>query len=245
MQTTKSSAFTLVELSIVLLIIGLIIGGITTGASLIKQAQIRSVINDFDKVTTALNTFKLQYQYYPGDFNNAYSIWTTGNCSSAAACNGNGNGNIDFSSPGANNDEGYLLWEHLSLANIVPGKFGATATASDQYQTKVPNGIFTVRNIGPWTTTAPVSNSIEFGAFDTTNATPSKYATNSILTVVDAYSIDLKVDDGIAFSGKLFGIDGLESASAKCSYLSSVTTVPATNYTFANTGTVCRLQKAL
>jgi prepilin-type N-terminal cleavage/methylation domain-containing protein len=64
-------AFTLVELSIVLLIIGLIIGGITAGSSLIQQAKLRSLLSDSNNVTVAINSFKIQFNYYPF---NAYII---------------------------------------------------------------------------------------------------------------------------------------------------------------------------
>ena len=58
--------FTLVELSIVLVIIGLIVGGILTGKDLIRAAELRSVQSDKEKIVTAINTFELKYNCLPG-----------------------------------------------------------------------------------------------------------------------------------------------------------------------------------
>ncbi len=63
----KKSGFTLIELSIVLVIIGLIIGGVLVGKDLIKAAEIRSTIGQYEKYKTAVNTFKLKYSGLPGD----------------------------------------------------------------------------------------------------------------------------------------------------------------------------------
>ena len=59
--------FTLIELSIVLIIIGLITGGILVGRDLVHAAEIRATISQEQRYNTAVNTFKLQYGYLPGD----------------------------------------------------------------------------------------------------------------------------------------------------------------------------------
>ncbi len=63
----RSNGFTLIELSIVLMIIGLLVGGVLVGQDLIKAAEIRSQISQIEKYQTAVNTFKLKYGYLPGD----------------------------------------------------------------------------------------------------------------------------------------------------------------------------------
>jgi type II secretory pathway pseudopilin PulG len=86
------SAFTLIELSILLLIIGLIIGGITAGSSLIKQSQVRAVISEFNNIQSSIKTFRIQFNALPGDFASAGQFWASATCVNSAidtGCNGN------------------------------------------------------------------------------------------------------------------------------------------------------------
>ena len=59
--------FTLIEMASVLVIIGLIVGGILVGQSLIKAAEVRSEVTQMEKFQTAVNTFRDKYGYLPGD----------------------------------------------------------------------------------------------------------------------------------------------------------------------------------
>jgi len=65
--SSKKSAFSLIELSIVLIIIGLLIAGITGGASLIKSSELRSIMSEAKSYQVAVNSFYTQYDSYPGD----------------------------------------------------------------------------------------------------------------------------------------------------------------------------------
>ena len=71
----NKKAFSLVELSIVLVILGLLVGGILSGQSLIRAAQLRSVTADYTRFVTAVNTFRDKYFALPGDMTNAQSVW--------------------------------------------------------------------------------------------------------------------------------------------------------------------------
>lgn len=73
----KKSAFTLIELSIVLVIIGLIVGGIMVGQSLIESGRIRAQMTQISDIETQMNTFKLKYDCLPGDCSSATSIFGT------------------------------------------------------------------------------------------------------------------------------------------------------------------------
>jgi len=66
--SSKKSAFSLIELSIVLIIIGLLIAGVTGGASLIKSSQLRSVMGEARGYAVAVNAFNSQFNGIPGDF---------------------------------------------------------------------------------------------------------------------------------------------------------------------------------
>src|SRR3569833_319215 len=69
------AAFTLVELSIVLVILGLLDGGVHTGQSLIRAAELRSVTTQYQRFLTAVQTFRDKYFALPGDMTNAHSYW--------------------------------------------------------------------------------------------------------------------------------------------------------------------------
>ena len=63
--TMSKKGFTLLELSIVIVVIGLIVAGISAGQSLVRQASLKSLISERDQYTTAVNTYKLQYNALP------------------------------------------------------------------------------------------------------------------------------------------------------------------------------------
>ncbi len=73
-QTSPSmNGFTLIELSIVLVIISLIVGGVIGGKSLIRSSEIQEIVTKLNNYRTAVNTFTLQYDALPGDFSEAQS----------------------------------------------------------------------------------------------------------------------------------------------------------------------------
>lgn len=75
--THKKHGFTLVELSIVLVIIGLIVGGVMVGQNLIETSKIRAQITQISDIETQINTFRLKYNCLPGDCSSATSIFGT------------------------------------------------------------------------------------------------------------------------------------------------------------------------
>ncbi len=109
--------FTLVEIAIVLVIIGLLLGGILKGQEMITQAKIKNVINDFNGLSAAVNSYRDRYRMLPGDDNGAVARWSL-----AAGNDGNGDGVIGgkYNSTTAG-DETRLFWVHLRQAGFVPG----------------------------------------------------------------------------------------------------------------------------
>lgn len=139
----KKDGFTLLEMAIGLIIIGLVIGGIIQGVSLMDSAKMKRVASDLSDINNAIALFNDKYGYFPGDMPNATTVWgradggadVTQNCANPdtninladpmATCNGNGNHRIaDYSASAAmRNNEAYRFWQHLSNAGLISGKY--------------------------------------------------------------------------------------------------------------------------
>ncbi len=111
--------FTLVELSIVLVIIGLLIGGILKGKAMIENAKIKRFQNDLQTLQAAIYTYQDKYGYYPGDDPNGKS------------CQGDGNGYL-------NNSENVCAWRQLIDDGSISGD--ATLTTENEVAKKTPFG---------------------------------------------------------------------------------------------------------
>jgi prepilin-type N-terminal cleavage/methylation domain-containing protein len=122
--------FTLVEIAIVLIIVGLLIGGMLTGTEMITQAKIKHVIADFSGVTAAYHAYVDRYKKVPGDdpCAGAGAGLTLGNCGAvtprwpAPATGGNGDGIVAGAHASGNPvDESRRWWDHLRRAGVVSG----------------------------------------------------------------------------------------------------------------------------
>ncbi|MDR3424868.1 MAG: prepilin-type N-terminal cleavage/methylation domain-containing protein [Alphaproteobacteria bacterium] len=121
----RNAGFTLVELSIVLVIIGLIIGGVLTGRQIMQNAQVTNVINSIQAYEAQFQTYTQNYGAMPGD--DALAS-TTRFPSAGIPASGNGNGTLEGSfdnTPTTSGTENYaetnLLWADLRAAGLVKG----------------------------------------------------------------------------------------------------------------------------
>lgn len=215
MRTTVYSGFSLVELSIVLVIIGLLVGGITVGQDMIKAAELRSVITEQQRYVTAALTFKDKYMALPGDMKNAEDFW--GQAAAGAACkttvgtgtqtcNGNGNGMVENSTGTANAQEWFRFWQHLANAGITEGQFtgvtGAGGPDDAVVGTNVPESKIsavgcTAKHQSTITAGHATAFAGEYGNGFLCGMAQGTAATNEgFLTPEDLWSVDAKADDG-------------------------------------------------
>ena len=125
MNRSQNQGFTLIEIAIVLVIIGLLLGGVLKGQELITSARVRNLISQQDGIKAAFFGFQDRFRAFPGDYTQA--TVNIANVAATAACgagNGNGNGQIE-----PTNNEMILAWEHLSKAGFITGTYTCAAAA--------------------------------------------------------------------------------------------------------------------
>ena len=123
----KTRGFTLVEIAIVLVIIGLLLGGILKGQEMITQAKIKNVIADFSGVSAAYHGYQDRYRAIPGDDPNAATRWAVPPVAFAGDANGVVGGTYNAACPTplvAASPESCDFWDHLRRAGFVSGSGG-------------------------------------------------------------------------------------------------------------------------
>jgi len=110
----KQAGFTLIEIAIVLVIIGLLLGGVLKGQEMMTNAKIKRTSNDYNGMSAAIFSYLDRYSAFPGDDPNAGVRW--------GATPGNGDGVIQGTCYSATaTDESVQLWDHLRLSGLVAG----------------------------------------------------------------------------------------------------------------------------
>ena len=237
----RRDAFTLVELSIVLVILGLLVGGVLTGQSLIRAAELRAVTREEMNYATAAQTFRDKYFAIPGDMPNATSFW------GSSTVNGNGDGVISASSAGAS-AEIFQFWNQLALAGLIEGSYTGITGSGGPYHTiigtNVPKshmsngGWFAYTQSGSYYAgdgnlyAADYGSYLEFGA-NYPNSNPN----NPLLKPEEAWNIDTKIDDGKPGTGKVIAIYWNNACGTGGSGPSDTASV----YNLSNTSAQCAL----
>lgn len=117
----KQSGFTLIEIAIVLVIIGLLLGGVMKGQELINSAKVKNLAADFKNTSLYIYSYQDKFRALPGDDAQATSHVT--GATTAATGTTLGNGRIDgfWDDYSTKTAESYLFWEHVRLAGIATG----------------------------------------------------------------------------------------------------------------------------
>lgn len=230
----SARAFSLVELSIVLVILGLLAGGIMVGQNMIRGAELKGVISDISTYQSAYTNFRDKYQSYPGDMPDATNNWgiragATGNdttCrdtigSYTGTCNGNGDNRIDES--GGSNPatvfERWLAWQHLSLAGMIEGKFTGASNDAGPF-TRAPGINGPTWSLGSSVFSdivflvGPVSGSPHY--FDGPYNNNTLWIGQNIATPDELWSIDSKIDNGLPGTGSVVTLKASSTWGTGC-----------------------------
>jgi prepilin-type N-terminal cleavage/methylation domain-containing protein len=192
---TLQKGFTLVEIAIVLVIIGLLLGGILKGQEMINQARIKNVIADFSGISAAYHGYQDRYRAIPGDDPGA-GRWT-------GAFAGNGNGQV----AGAYNvacpiplvstsPESCQWWDHLRRAGFVAGSGGSQPFNAVTGMVGVQTGNAATPTIGPILGTDGTGAGGFSGLIMCSANLPDKIA----------IAVDTQMDDGVPISGTVRGL---------------------------------------
>lgn len=201
----RNTAFTLIEIAIVLVIIALIVGGVLVGQNLIAAAAIRAQISQIEKYQQAVNTFKEKYSYLPGDIPDpdASSFGFA-----ARGSFGDGNGIIGSTCAFGYSGEGLMFWVDLSTAKLIPESF-STATPGTSLTTPLTQAYLYVptAKLGDDTYISIDISCIPKNNYYVLSGASSiasgRFTAKPTITVAAAYGIDVKMDDGLPGTGKV------------------------------------------
>jgi prepilin-type N-terminal cleavage/methylation domain-containing protein len=213
--------FTLIELSLVLVIVGLLIGAILVGRNLIHAAELQSTSKDIQHYKMAVAHFKDKYLALPGDMRNATDFWGvaagTGSdsiCketgSQTRTCNGNGDGYIGRDA-GASNFEWFRAMQHLANAGLIKGNYTGVGANSSGAQsgcilgencpdTALNDAAIQIRseyaaNSDPNYYNRPEGNVMLLGSTNIGSVARNN-PEGAAFTTEEAWNIDSKFDDG-------------------------------------------------
>lgn len=229
--------FSLVELSIVLVILGLLTGGVLTGQSLIRAAELRSITVSYERYVTAALSFRTRYMELPGDLSNATRFWTaeascpgdyTSPSSGSATCNGNGDGRISSIVPALEDfSERYRFWQHLANAGLIEGTYTGVPAASVTVviagqnipSLRLGGGGMGIVYADTLASSISYQDGIGQHLFYLLNASgPSTISTSApLLTTEEAWNIDSKMDDGKPSYGKVRSRPPTSVSTPNCS----------------------------
>lgn len=249
----NKNGFTLIELSIVIAIIGLLAGGVLVGNDMYESYKREQIISEWQQIETAVHTYKLKYNAIPGDHRNAYHFFggktgcTSGNnplSHSTNGCNGSGDKKVQLTNTGGSIRDNRYFFKHLYYAELVDNI--EPDASKCQNMTICPK-------MSVWNTEAyyelryetinlygQVTQPKHLLQLRTTYNNSISYdgpPYTGVLKARDAKFIDDKVDDGEPFTGKVIGksYDG----NTRC------VSYPAREYMVSNNSKHCIMYKEM
>ena len=197
------SGFTLIEIAIVLVIIGLLLGGVMKGQELINSAKVKNIASDFKNTSLYVYSYQDKFHALPGDDALVALHISSATLATTPAVATVGDGKIDGAwDSTTQTDESYLFWQHVRMSGIAAGSTDTTNTIS--YLPRNTSG----GKIG-------ITNSAALVITGTTGP-----LTGSFLVCSDgilgkfAKQLDITMDDGNGATGSMMSFLGNVSANA-------------------------------
>ncbi len=189
----QQSGFTLVEIAIVLVIIGLLLGGVLKGQELINNAKVKNLANDFRSISTFIYAYQDRFRALPGDDLAANTHVNGGTvATSPAAPAARGNARIEGAwNSATNTDESFLFWQHVRLANLATGP--TNTGAADFLPRNSEGGRIGVTGGPILTNAAPVGGAYAASFYVCSDGIQGRFARQ----------LDVTLDDGNTQTGAL------------------------------------------
>jgi prepilin-type N-terminal cleavage/methylation domain-containing protein len=228
---SQQSGFTLVEIAIVLVIIGLLLGGILKGQELINSAKVKNIANDFRVIPTYIYAYQDKFKTLPGD-----DLAVTTHITCVAPCQaGNGNGVINGNWNSVTvTDESWQFWGHVRQANLAAGPttWAAGAVADPYVPKNAVSGQMGISSAVPGVST------------QITGMTGTYQICSSSILGKFVKQLDIQMDDGNTATGSMRataepvaapGAAAIPNSGATCPGTAATCIDDATNYTVCMT----------
>jgi prepilin-type N-terminal cleavage/methylation domain-containing protein len=195
MNANNQKGFTLIEIAIVLVIIGLLLGGVLKGQELINNAKVKSYATDFRNIPVQLYGYQDRFKSLPGD--DALVVTHIPAATLATTGGTVGNGVIDGAwNSAVNTDESCLFWQHVRLAGFANGSTTVSCAANADYWPKNANG----GQIG-------IQSNVTLATFSAGNGPPGSYVIcSSNILGQFVLQLDSLMDDGNPATGTMRAI---------------------------------------
>lgn len=199
-MNNKNSGFTLIEIAIVLVIIGLLLGGVLKGQELINNARVRNIISQQDSYKAAFFAFQDRFRALPGDY-----VAAAANANIGVNLGGNGDSLVNSSNLCAN--ESTIAWVHLARSGFISGNFAGTCAVAPDAANSPTNAYGGVVQI--------IFDNLFSGAPEAPGGNAHNIRTGRLIPVGIISEIDRKLDDGFPNTG-IFRFSTAAPADATC-----------------------------